>query len=64
MLSPGGDTGGYSRIAVCSNLTAVASPAVECGLQGLKASVAAARRFSSSIHQALELRFSKCGAWA
>ena len=64
MLSLGGDSGGYSRISVCSILTAVASPAVECGLQGLRASAAAACKFSSSIHQALELRLSNCGARA
>ena len=58
MLSLVGNSGGYSRIAVCRLLTAVEALAAGRGLWGLRASVAAAHRFSSSMYRALEHRLS------
>ena len=50
--------------AVCRPLTTVASPIVEHGLQGARASAAVARGPSSRGSRALEHRLSSCGAQA
>ena len=58
------ESGGYSLIAVCGLLTALASLAVDLGLQGTRASVLAARGLSSCGLQALKHKLNSCGTQA
>ena len=58
------ETGGYSLVAVCGLLTAMASPVVEFGLQGIQASVVVACGLRSCVSPALEHRLNSCGAGA
>ena len=55
-----GGNGGYSLVAVCRLLIAVASLVEEGGLQGMQASVAVARGFNSCGSRALK-QGSFCG---
>ena len=56
--------GGYSPVAACGLLIAVASLVSEHGLLGTWAPVAAMPKLSSRSSQALEHRFSSCGTQA
>ena len=58
------ESGGYSLTAMCGLLTALASLAVDLGLQGTRASVVATRGLSSCGLQALRHRLNSCGTQA
>ena len=58
-----GGNGGYSLVAVCRLLIAVASLVEEGGLQGMQASVAVARGLTRCGPWAPLHRLNSCGAW-
>ena len=56
--------GGYSLVAVCGLLMALASLVAEHRLQGVRASVIMAHRFGSWNSSALEHKLNSCSTWA